>query len=366
MKLTIKQSSLAMAVCASLYAMFMVAWQVPAIDSFLYGWSNFSYLPHVAMLVGMIILGISLYNNKHQLPKLSQSLQWQAIGILVVTLGMAVYNCLFNGAIQMSGLYYFYWQYRWLHIAIIAWVSAWLWQYTYQKTEGSFDNKAMGIVGVLMAFVAALLLVFMLVSFVRVMVVGKVAGFRVTTWLSWLRPAAILALSVAYIWSMKGKPILIQQKPREENHHQSYSKMNKIIAWTSVGALALLGIVAVMGVGFNWFELYGLGEMYNTCLFSGIHILWICSVIAMLQEPEIRKWHRVLNVIAPIMINAVVVIALSFAVLIPRDLWYRIGSDLLDNLLMIGLIVSGVFVIAVWLINTFMVLRSRVRQSRIE
>lgn len=363
MKLTIKQSSLAMAVCASLYAMFMVAWQVPAIDSFLYGWSNFSYLPHVAMLVGMIILGISLYNNKHQLPKLSQSLQWQAIGILVVTLGMAVYNCLFNGAIQMSGLYYFYWQYRWLHISIIAWVSAWLWQYTYQKTEGSFDNKAMGIVGVLMAFVAALLLVFMLVSFVRVIAVGRVAGFRVTTWLSWLRPAVMLALSIAYVGGMRGKKLM---KHERENQVQRYSKANRIVAWMSVGVLAVLGMVGILGVGFDWFHGSRFEDVYLITVVALVHMLWIGSVIAMMMEKHAKRWLRRLCVLAPLVINGVVMLFLWLEIYLPRRVIMEMDKIYTEDIPIVVLIGSVALVIVVWLINTFVVLRASVRQSRIE
>lgn len=363
MKLTIKQSSLAMAVCASLYAMFMVAWQVPAIDSFLYGWSNFSYLPHVAMLVGMIILGISLYNNKHQLPKLSQSLQWQAIGILVVTLGMAVYNCLFNGAIQMSGLYYFYWQYRWLHIAIIAWVSAWLWQYTYQKTEGSIDNKAIGVIGLLTAFVAALLLVFMLVSFVRVIAVGRVAGFRVTTWLSWLRPAVMLALSIAYVGGMRGKKLM---KHERENQVQRYSKANRVVAWMSVGVLAVLGMVGILGVGFDWFHGSRFEDVYLITVVALVHMLWIGSVIAMMMEKQAKRWLRRLSVLAPLVINGVVMLFLWLEIYLPRRVIMEMDKIYTEDIPIVVLIGSVALVIVVWLINTFVVLRASVRQSRIE
>lgn len=363
MKLTIKQSSLAMAVCASLYAMFMVAWQVPAIDSFLYGWSNFSYLPHVAMLVGMIILGISLYNNKHQLPKLSQSLQWQAIGILVVTLGMAVYNCLFNGAIQMSGLYYFYWQYRWLHIAIIAWVSAWLWQYTYQKTKGSIDNKAIGVIGLLTAFVAALLLVFMLVSFVRVIAVGRVAGFRVTTWLSWLRPAVMLALSIAYVGGMRGKKLM---KHERENQVQRYSKANRVVAWMSVGVLAVLGMVGILGVGFDWFHGSRFEDVYLITVVALVHMLWIGSVIAMMMEKQAKRWLRRLSVLAPLVINGVVMLFLWLEIYLPRRVIMEMDKIYTEDIPIVVLIGSVALVIVVWLINTFVVLRASVRQSRIE
>ena len=348
MKLTIKQSSIAMAICTSLYAVLLVALQIPAIQLFMNQTTYLPYLPHVAILAGMIILGYGLYTNHQLLPKLSKSLQWQAIGLVVITLCMALYNSF--GGIKICGLYYFYWQSTWLHAAITAWVSAWLWQYSYSKTEDSTRNKAIGVIGLLMTFVAALLLVFMLVSFVRVLTVGQVAGFHITSWLSWLRPAVLVALSFAFILGRKGTTDLPQQQTKQV---LSYSKANRVIAWISVGMVVVFGLIAIIGLGFDRFADYHFNDKYFVSLCSSVHILWISSVIAMLLEPGIKKWQRVLNVISPLLINGVIVLCLCLGTLIPGGPFRNLSPTLTEDILTIGLIGSMVFPIVVWIINTF-------------
>ena len=348
MKLTIKQSSIAMAICTSLYAVLLVALQIPAVQLFMNQTTYLPYLPHVAILAGMIILGYGLYTNHQLLPKLSKSLQWQAIGLVVITLCMALYNSF--GGIKICGLYYFYWQSTWLHAAIIAWVSAWLWQYAYLKIEDSTRNKAIGIIGLLMTFVAALLLVFMLVSFVRVLTVGQVAGFHVTSWLSWLRPAVLVALSFAFILGRKGTTDLPQQQTKQG---LSYSKANRVIAWISVGMVVVFGLIAIIGLGFDRFADYHFNEKYFVSLCSSVHILWICSVIAMLLEPSIKRWQRVLNVMAPLVINGALVLWSCIEAFIPWDVRKRLCLTITEDIPTIGLIGSMVFPIVVWIINTF-------------
>ena len=82
MKLSLKFSSLTMAACASLYALSILIWQIPAVHSWTIWQSHIGYLPHVAVLIGMIIFGIGLYLHQEQIPRLNKSLRWQAIGIV--------------------------------------------------------------------------------------------------------------------------------------------------------------------------------------------------------------------------------------------------------------------------------------------
>lgn len=356
MKLTVKQSFIAMAICTSLYAVLLVALQIPAIQLFMNQTTYLPYLPHVAILAGMIILGYGLYTNHQLLPKLSKSLQWQAIGLVVITLCMALYNSF--GGIKICGLYYFYWQSTWLHAAIIAWVSAWLWQYAYSKIEDSTRNKAIGVIGLLMTFVAALLLVFMLVSFVRVLTVGQVAGFQVTTWLSWLRPAVIVALFLAYI--LNGKKTKIR-KQKTTKQYVSYSQANRVIAWISIGMIVVFGLIAIIAVGLNWFEGSSFEDRYTVSLCCFVHILWICSVIAMLLEPSIKRWQRVLNVMAPLLINGAVVLGCCIEVYIPWNLTKLLGPTIAEDIPTIGLIGCMVFPVVVWIINIFTVLYAQRR-----
>ena len=66
MKLSLKHSSIAMAACASLYTLSIVIFEIPRIASWTIGKIDIYYLPHVAVLVGMIIFGIGLYNTKNK------------------------------------------------------------------------------------------------------------------------------------------------------------------------------------------------------------------------------------------------------------------------------------------------------------
>ena len=67
MKLSLKLSSLAMAACASLYALSILIWQIPGIARWTIGKIDIYYLPHVAVLIGMIIFGIGLYQRQEQI-----------------------------------------------------------------------------------------------------------------------------------------------------------------------------------------------------------------------------------------------------------------------------------------------------------
>jgi predicted permease len=79
MKLSLKHSSIAMAACASLYALSILIRQIPAVQGWTFWQSHIGYLPQVAVLIGMIILGIGLYQNQEQTPRLTLSLQHDRI-----------------------------------------------------------------------------------------------------------------------------------------------------------------------------------------------------------------------------------------------------------------------------------------------
>ena len=185
MKLSLKHSSIAMAACASLYSLSILIRQIPAVHSWTIWHSHIGYLPHVAVLIGMIIFGIGLYQRQEQIPRLTKSLRWQAIGIVTMVLGAVLYNSFGNGIVQICGMAYCYWN-PWLHFIILLWVAAWLLQFGLAKRENTYTNPVLGVVGIIVTAAAALLLTFMLVSYVHVLVTGHVAGFQTTTWLSWL------------------------------------------------------------------------------------------------------------------------------------------------------------------------------------
>ena len=357
MKLSLKHSSIAMAACASLYALSILIWQIPAVQGWTIWRSHIGYLPHVAVLIGMIILGIGLYLHQEQIPRLTKSLRWQALGITIITACVLIYNCLLDGSVRINGMAYCYWE-SWPHIVVLLWVAAWLLQLGLAKHENTYANPVLGVVGIIVSLAAALVLTFMLVSYVRVLITGHVAGFRTTTWLSWLRPIALIALGGTMLL---GDYNIIKEKGQTDNKIQelhAYSRASQIIAKVSVGALLCIIILSIIGGICNWFNHYDFMGIYTITSFAFVHMLWISSVIAMLLEKELARWHRTLNILAPILINGAIVLALLLEVYIPREVIYQLSRTLTEDIPMMSLILSIIFVIAVWLINTIVVLRT--------
>lgn len=357
MKLSLKHSSIAMAACASLYALSKLIRQIPAVHSWAIWRSHIGYLPHMAVLIGMVILGIGLYLHQEQIPRLNKSLRWQAIGITIITACMLIYNCLFNGSVLINGMAYCYWE-SWPHIVVLLWVAAWLLQLSWTKQRNAYANPVLGVVGIIMAVAAALVLTFMLVSYVHVLITGHVAGFQTTTWLSWLRPIALITVGGSMLL---GDYNIIKEKGQTDNGIQearSYSRANQVIAKVSIGAIAGFIVLAIFSGIFRWFENMYWEECYFVTVFGSIHMLWISSVIAMLLEKDLARWHRTINILAPLIINGGVVLALLLEAYIPIDVIYQLSRTLTEDIPMMGLILSIIFVIAVWLINTIVVLRT--------
>ena len=363
MKLSLKLSSLAMAACASLYALSILIRQIPAVHSWAIWRSQIGYLPHVAVLIGMVIFGIGLYQQREQLPRLTKSLRWQAIGITIITACMLIYNCLFDGSVRINGMAYCYWE-SWSHIVALLWVAAWLLQFGLAKRENTYANPVLGVAGIIASIAAALLLTFMLVSYVHVLVTEHVAGFQTTTWLSWLRPIALIALGGTMLL---GDSSVIKEQKQVDNKIQelrAYSRANQVIAKVSVGAVLSFIILGIIGGICNWFNNNDFTGCYTITTFAFVHMLWIGSVIAMLLEKELARWHRMLNILAPIVINVVVVLWALFAVCLPSGLVDRLGRTMTDDIPVIGVILSLIFAITVWIINTVVVLRSRTRSKQ--
>lgn len=360
MKLSLKLSSLAMAACASLYALSILIWQIPAVHSWTIWQSHIGYLPHVAVLIGMIILGIGLYLHQEQIPRLTKSLRWQAIGIVIITACMLIYNCLFDGSVRINGMAYCYWE-SWPHIVVLLWVAAWLLQLGLTKHESTYASPVLGVVGIIVSLAAALLLTFMLVSYVHVLVTEHVAGFQTTTWLSWLRPIALITLGGTMLL---GDSVITKTKGETDNDSaelRSYSRANQTIAKVSVGTLLFFIILGIIGGICNWFNNNDFMGIYTITTFAFVHILWICSVIAMLIEKELARWHRTINILAPLIINGGIVLALLLEAYIPREVIYQLSRTLTEDIPMMGLMLSIIFVIAVWIINTIVVLRTIAR-----
>ena len=360
MKLSLKFSSHAMAACASLYALSILIWQIPAVHSWTIWQSHIGYLPHVAVLIGMIILGIGLYQQREQLPRLTKSLRWQAIGIVTMTLCAVLYNSFSNGSIWIDGMAYCYWN-PWLHFIIVLWVAAWLLQFGTVKHENTYASPVLGVAGIIASIAAALLLTFMLVSYVHVLVTEHVAGFQTTTWLSWLRPIALITLGGTMLL---GDSVITKTKGETDNDSaelRSYSRANQTIAKVSIGTLLFFIILGIIGGICNWFNNNDFMGIYTITTFAFVHMLWISSVIAMLIEKELARWHRTINILAPLIINGGIVLALLLEVYIPREVIYQLSRTLTEDIPEMGFILSIIFVIAVWIINTIVVLRTIAR-----
>lgn len=85
----------------------------------------------------------------------------------------------------------------------------------------------------------------------------------------------------------------------------------------------------------------------------------------MLLEKQLPKWHRLLNILAPLVINGVIVLMLFLEVYIPIDIINHLPSTLTEDIPFILVILSLVFVVAVWLINTFVVLKNHFANKNI-
>ena len=145
---------------------------------------------------------------------------------------------------------------------------------------------------------------------------------------------------------------------------RTYSRANQIIAKVSVGAVLCFIIIGILCGIFYWYSEYDFVTIYAITVFAFVHMLWICSVIAMLLEKELPRWHRTINILAPLIINGGIVLALLLEAYIPIDVIYQLSRTLTKDIPLMSLILSILFVIAVWLINTVIVLRSHARSKQ--
>ena len=361
MKLTLKQSSIAMAVCTSLYLALRVAYEILVVANFLRQCQLLPYLPLALLLLGAICMGVTLYFNAHQLPTLTKPLKWQAVCLGVITLCVLVYNLIPINAIFVNGIRYCYWHSSWLRIAMATWSTAWFWQYAFLRDTEKIGSKLVGGAGAVVAFLAALLLTFMAVSFVHVLMTDHVAGFNTSAWMSWFRHVALLAFLGTYL--LRGRTT---QHSAEQNESQSlqhthaFSKASQVLAWVSVGGIGLLLCVGIVGGVLNEYDNRYWEDCYLVTAFGFVHMLWISSVITMLLEKQLPKWHRTINILAPLTINGFIVLTLSLETYIPRQFKTFVENTFIVDLSMLVLYLSIIFIIIVWLINTVIVLRTRI------
>ena len=202
-------------------------------------------------------------------------------------------------------------------------------------------------------------MVLLLVSFVHVLATDRVAGFRTSVWMSWLRPIALLTLMLAYVLGERWETRKNSEKTQINRVEpiQRYSKVNRNIAWSSVGVLVTLVLLGIVGWGFDWFNSYEFLDFYWITFIGCVHMLWLCSVIAMALDKAAKRWQRMLSIIAPIQINALLVIYLELEVVVPRQMLDSLPSWMTEDIPIILLVIALLFLVAVWLINTIQVLR---------
>jgi hypothetical protein len=166
-----------------------------------------------------------------------------------------------------------------------------------------------------------------------------------------------------------GDSSITKEKEQTDNKIQelrAYSRANQVIAKVSFGAVLSFIILGIIGGICNWFNNNDFMGIYTITTFAFVHMLWISSVIAMLLEKELPRWHRTINILAPLIINGAIVLALLLEVYIPREVIYQLSRTLTEDIPEMGFILSIIFVIAVWIINTIVVLRTTLRTKKKE
>lgn len=365
MKLTLKQSSIAMAVCASLYLALLVAYQIPVAANFLYQCQLLPYLPQALLLVGIIVMGMTLYFNAHQLPTLTKLLKWQAVCLGVIILGIILYNLIPINSIHINGFRHCYWHSSWMRIAMVAWLTAWLWQYAFVRTEDTFQSKGVNIASVVFACVASLILVLMIVSCIHVIMYDHVAGFKTRGWLSWLLPLIAVGFLGTYLYgetkvsrTNATDMTHTNDTPNPSDKIHTFSRSNRIIAWITTGGLIIYIPIGIIGLGLDWFENYAFNMIYSLPGMCLAHMLWISSVVAMLLEKSLQRWLRILNILAPLIINGAIVLAVMLMGLIPDEMRWDFQRSNLFDLLNTGFFLCIAFPSIVWLTNTYVVFQA--------
>lgn len=203
MKLSLKSSSLFAAVAMSIYSAFIIIAQTPLYDNVILSVDKYFVLSYVCtslLLVSMLVLGISIFINRKQIPILSKSLLWQTRVITAVLCFMLFCNIFSIASVYINGMLYFWWHgFEWLRYVMLFLVTAWLWQFAYMKPQEYISAKHLGNCGLAVSIGIGIVLLLMLISFVHVLVTGHVIGFRTNVIVSWLKPLSALVFLTSYL-----------------------------------------------------------------------------------------------------------------------------------------------------------------------
>ena len=205
MKLSLKTSSLFVAMAMTIWCLFIIFAQTEFYSSFVHTYDNnfvLSYACSALLLFGMALFGISLYINRNQVPVLSKPLLWQARVITAVLCFMLFCNIFSIASVYINGMLYFWWHgFEWLRYVMLFLVTAWLWQFAYIKPKDYLSSKPLGNCGLAVSIGVGGVLLLMFISLVHVLFTGHVAGFRTNVLVSWLKPISALLLFGMYLFT---------------------------------------------------------------------------------------------------------------------------------------------------------------------
>lgn len=203
MKLSLKSSSLFAAVAMSIYSAFIIIAQTPLYDNVILSVDKYFVLSYVCtslLLVSMLVLGISIFINRNQVPVLSKPLLWQARVIVSVLCIVLFCNIFSISSVYIHGMLYFWWHgFEWLRYVMLLLMTTWLWQFTLIKSTKTFTAQYLGISGLFVAIAVGIILVLMCLSFMHVLLIDHVIGFRTSVIVSWLKPLSALVFLTSYL-----------------------------------------------------------------------------------------------------------------------------------------------------------------------
>ena len=207
MKLSLKTSSLFVAMAMTIWCLFIIFAQTEFYSSFVHTYDNnfvLSYACSALLLFGMALFGISLYINRNQVPVLSKPLLWQARVIVSVLCIVLFCNIFSISSVYIHGMLYFWWNgFEWLRYVMLLLMTTWLWQFAYMKPQEYISAKHLGNCGLAVSIGIGVVLLLMLTSFVHVLFTGHVAGFRTNVFVSWLKPISVVLLLTIYLFELR-------------------------------------------------------------------------------------------------------------------------------------------------------------------
>lgn len=203
MTLSLKSSSLFVAVAMSLFCAFVIIAKTPFYQNVILLVDKYFVLSYACtslLLVSMFLLGVSIFINRKQIPVLSNSLLWQARVIVSVLCFVLFCNIFSISSVYIHGMLYFWWHgFEWLRYVMLLLMTTWLWQFAYMKPQEYISAKHLGNCGLAVSIGIGAVLLLILTSFVHVLFTGHVAGFRTNVFVSWLKPISVVLLLITYL-----------------------------------------------------------------------------------------------------------------------------------------------------------------------